>query len=1547
MVTLLDRQIKGYKLSEEIAQGGFGTVYRAFQSAVNREVAVKVINPHLANQPEFIRRFEAEAQIIARLEHPFIVPLHDYWRDPNGAYLVMRYLGGGSLADYIRKNGSLSIEEAINILSQITQALHVAHRNQIVHRDIKPSNLLLDEDGNGYLSDFGIAKDYATSQSITEPDSFIGSPEYLAPEQALSEPVTPQTDIYSLGIVLYEMLEGQHPFPKVDKITYIYKHLNDPIPDVTTLDAEISDSVNRVIQKATAKDPKHRYQTVVDMMQALREAAQLDVTPTSASLVELLTPREQEVMQLIIAGKTNREIADLLVLAESTVKSYINSIYRKLNVRSRVQAIARARYLDFVIQKPTVDVTTGHLPAPENPYKGLQAFNAADANNFYGRDKLINKLLSRLEESEEYQRFLAVVGPSGSGKSSVVKAGLIPALWRGDLAGSEKWYIADMLPGDRPLDELEVALYHVAGVQNLDLREQLERDERGLVRAADMLLPDDHSELLLVIDQFEEVFTLVEDENHRQHFLNLLCAAATNRRSRVRIIVTLRADYYDRPLQYPDFGDLIRDRVETVLPLNAEELAQAISEPANHQGVTFEDGLVSRIVSDVHYQPGALPLLQYALTELFERRTGRMLTLAAYQAIGGTGGALANRADEIYLELDEDGREMIRQLFLRLVTLGEGAEDTRRRVTQSELLELTDNRDLMNEVIDLYASSRLLSLDNDPTTRQPTVEVAHEAILREWDRLRQWLNQSRQDIRQERIIAHAANAWCENDRDTSYLLTGSRLDTAIQWHKQTELALTPLVKEFIEISVTQAEAQSEAEAQRKAREDALERRSQNVLRALVGVFALAAIIAIGLSVFAISSRNEAQENFLRAERIRLAAQAQIALDRGEDVRIPALLALRSLEIGYSPEADSALVASLSRVFSRQTYVGHTGDGTTAASFINNNNQVITASTDGTVRLWNTFSGEEVRRFTGHLGSVSWFVVLPDGSSMITNGNDGTIRLWDIRTGNELQSLLDGDIPIRYMALSPDGRLLAVSDQEFGLRVWELDGMTLHFELSGHTDLVNKLDFSDDGRMLVSASHDGTARLWSMETGEEIKRFEGHAAGVWTVTFSPDGQQLVTGSTDRTIRIWNIETGEEIQRLIGHGGAILDVEISPDGQIIASTSPDELEVYLWDASSGQQIRTLEGHTNSATALAFSSDGQYLLSGSLDSVPRLWVMQEETEPRIFAQTLDSIHANTIRAASLSHENRQLTTVSDNGVVRVWDVARQTVINDFVTIQIGEVSSAAISNMQQLLMIGTTDGHLELWDTETEELVREYVGHTGEITSVQFSQSSTVFVTGSNDHTAILWAIDAETPLMRFDAHDAPITDVAISHDHHLVITASEDGTVILWDSETGAEVRRYAGKDGLVISVALSPDGRYLLTGCDDNTAQLWDIESGEMLQQFVGHTGAVEFVRFSHDGKIAMTGSRDTTVRFWDVATGDTIRGFIGHNRRIRTLYQSSDSTFIVTGDESSAYLWRANLSDVIDLACEKIPSDLTPQERDLYQINDDYEICDVISVAEG
>ncbi|MFQ5923594.1 MAG: protein kinase, partial [Anaerolineales bacterium] len=621
MEDLRGQTIKGYKLQERIGAGGFGAVYRADQATVGREVAIKIILPGFTNHPDFIRRFEAEAQMVARLEHIHIAPLYDYWRDPQGAYLVMRYLRGGNLSGAL-KQGPFDLESAALVLDQICAALSLAHRNDIIHRDIKPENILLDEDRNAYLADFGIAKDVQlTDAALTDADSIVGSPDYIAPEQARKESVTPRTDIYSLGVVLYEMLTGEHPFPDLSAVERLFKHLNEPVPEIDTLDPNVSAAINEVIQRATAKDPEQRFTEAPMFASAFREAAGLSVSQVTRSLVELLTPREQEVLKLMIEGKSNREIADALTIEVSTVKWYGNQIFRKLNVRSRVQAIVKARELKLIVGGDGETVASGssriEIPEPENPYKGLRAFQVADERHFHGREELTRQLIKRLEADN---RFLAIVGPSGSGKSSLVNAGLTPALWRGELPGSERWFVVEMVPGSRPLDELEIALMRIAAQQSGSLMEQLARDAHGLERVAKLILPDDDSELLIVIDQFEELFTLVEAEEQRQHFLDLLETAVKEPRSRVRVVVTLRADFYDRPLQYPGFGALVQRRTETVLPLTAEELERAILRPATSVGVKFEEGLVASIAQEIHYQPGALPLMQFALTELFEKR---------------------------------------------------------------------------------------------------------------------------------------------------------------------------------------------------------------------------------------------------------------------------------------------------------------------------------------------------------------------------------------------------------------------------------------------------------------------------------------------------------------------------------------------------------------------------------------------------------------------------------------------------------------------------------------------------------------------------------------------------------------------------------------------------------------------------------------------------------------------------------------------------------------------------------------------------------------
>ena len=561
---LTGRPLRGYRLLEQVGEGAFGVVWRALDPELGREVAVKQIHPRLASDPGFVRRFEQEAQTIARLEHPHVVPLYDYWRDGSGAYLVMRWMRGGSLEDMLVR-GPLDPEGAVRVVDQVASALSLAHRLHTIHRDVKPANVLLDEEGNAYLSDFGIAEDLTDWREVIPP----GSLGYSSPEQLRGEVATPRSDIYGLGMVVQELLNGHGLAP------------------------EVAD----VVTRATADDPESRYGEAGDLAVALRNAFGLSV------------------------------------------------------------------------QRPSM----GSGADARNPYKGLQAFTEADVDDFFGRDVLVDRLIARLAEPVEGSTFLTVVGPSGSGKSSVVRAGLVPALRRGALPGSDRWFYAEMLPGAHPMEELEAALLRIAVDPPHSLLELLERDEEGLARIVGRLLPDQETELVLVVDQFEEVFTMVEEEDARDHFLRSLVAAVREPRARLRIVTTLRADFYDRPLSYPGLAELTRRRSETVVPLTPEELERAIGGPADRVGVVPERALIAEMVADVSDRSGALPLLQYALTELFDRRRDGALTLEAYREIDGISGALARRAEELCEASSGTEREAAKQLFLRLVTSGEGA----------------------------------------------------------------------------------------------------------------------------------------------------------------------------------------------------------------------------------------------------------------------------------------------------------------------------------------------------------------------------------------------------------------------------------------------------------------------------------------------------------------------------------------------------------------------------------------------------------------------------------------------------------------------------------------------------------------------------------------------------------------------------------------------------------------------------------------------------------------------------------------------------------
>ena len=1483
---LSGRSVHGFELSEKIGSGGFGVVYRAFQPSVKREVAVKIILPVYANNPNFIRRFEAEAHIVAHLEHPHIVPLYDYWREPNAAYLIMRLLRGGSLQDLLQER-RLPLAVVNNYLQQFGQGLVVAHRNGIIHRDIKPANVLLDEDGNAYLADFGIAKqpDWMIEGDKTETGVIVGSPAYLSPEQILSEPVKPQSDIYSLGVMLYEMLTGQKPFPGPTPVLYIQQHLNDVPPPISQFDG-LPVELDIVFTRATARDTENRYANVQELLSDFGAIAQ--GLPENGNVITLKT----------------------------------------------------------AVSAPALSTT--EISQLENPFKGLRSFTEADSENFYGRDTLIQDLLERMGERRDLSRFLAVVGPSGSGKSSVVKAGLIPALRRGALEQSDSWFITEMLPGPHPFEELEAALLRVAVNPPESLLNQLQEDERGLHRALLRVLPaDETTEFVLLIDQFEEVFTLVEDEAVRVSFLAALVTAVLDPRSRLRLLITLRADFTDRPLQYVDFGELLRQRSEFVLPLTPDELEQAIAQPVEKLGMQLEPKLLATIIRDVGDQPGMLPLLQYTMTELFEERQGATLTLQAYQESGGVTGALARRADEIYEGLDENGRNATSQLFLRLITLGEGVEDTRRRVRISELENLHPSSLILHN-LDLYGRYRLLTFDHDPVTREPTVEVAHEALLREWQRLRSWLDESRNDVRLQRLLAGFTAEWLAAGKENGFLLREARLDQFEGWQETTTLALTADEQAYLTASIEARQDRTAAEAARQQREletvrqladeqsqrAEIESRSARRLRWLATGLALLVLIAIGAAWLAVARGQEAQANYIDSERIRLATQAQNTLARGEDSELSMLLALRSLQLDYSTEADAALQSAVALGAPVQTYVGHTAD-IQQITFSADGKYLVSASSDGTVRFWDVQSGEELRQFTGHAGPVFLVELSPDGKYMLTSGNDGTNRLWDVNSEKELHQY-PGTFLASGIAFTSDSKRFAVAKPGI-LTVYDV----LSGEILSQFDIPemngSMIDFSPNDQLIALSfiEEGGGLTIWNIETGEEVQQYIGHDGWVGWVDFSPDSRYLLSTGQDGTARIWDAETGDELRRFEGHTDALFNGFFSPDGQTVITGSYDKT-ARVWDVMRGIELQQIRGHTD-FISVAYSPDGRYIATAGGDHVAKLWDINSDIEPKIRAD-FSKDHFQDQSAFSLSPDRRTILLGRVSGVVQLLD-AQSGHLRQEIKTSNNQVKVQVLSPDNQLLLVGDSDGLVSLWDVGSGEEVWTFVGHSGDIRDVAFLANGRFALTASDDGTARLINVASGEEVQQYIGHDGAVLSITPSTNGTQLLTGGADGTARLWEIESGEEVRQFTAHNGPVFATAFSADDTMILTGSADQSARVWQIEDRQSSQELIGHTEAVVQVAFSPDGKYFLTGSEDQTARLWDSMTGKEIHQYGGHVSPIFMAEFSEDGRHIFTADSKAAYEWLTTLDDLVALTCSQLSRDFSEQERRFYNISDNNPTC--------
>lgn len=1450
--------VRSYELEGLVGTGGFGAVYRARQASVAREVAIKIIWPAFANQPNFIRRFEAEAQLVAGLEHPHIVPVYDYWRDPEGAYIVMRYLRGGHLRE-MSKGRPLPLREVAHILEQLATALALAHRYGVVHRDIKPENILLDEQGNAYLADFGIAQILSSARSD---DDFMGmgSPAYAAPEQMMGGLVSSQSDIFSLGVVLFELLTGEHPYPHLEDLSMtqlLRVRTTEALPPLVSRRAELPRALNDVIQRATALDPKMRYPDALSLNYAFREALGTTASATAS--------------------------------------------------RSK---------------------TLGHELLP-NPYRGLRAFQESDAALFYGRESLVRRLLNRLWENEPYARFLAIVGPSGSGKSSAVQAGLVPALRQGALPNSENWFYAEFVPGNEPMKELANLINSLAVSPPDNLLERLLTDEHAFGDLLMSVMPDHQSDVFVLIDQFEEVFTLAADDKSAERFIHSLFWALTSENSRLRLVVTIRADFYDRPLLTPRIADLVRERTEVVVPLSLAELERVIVEPARNVGVQFDSALVSSIVAEVQEQPGALPLLQYALTELFEKREGDRITAQAYALIGGVRGALARRADEIFAHLDAAHQEAMRQLFLRLITLGEGTEDTRRRALLSEIIHVNDQTSsdyvaVMNSVVTTLGQARLLTFDRDPITRSPTVEVTHEAIIREWSRLRTWLEESRADVRLQRALHSLAQEWQSSGNDASFLLRGIRLQQYERWLQASSLGLTTHERTYLEASLAARAQLLHEESERAAREKRLEKRTFDQLRFIIAGLIVLVGGAVALTAFALNERQRAEaaaqvadENATLSRSIALASNAQTRL-ANHDGDLALVLALEANAVPNPPTEARSTLAQV--VLARGTAKRFTDSqaAVTGTAISADGTRIAASSTDANVRVWDSASGELIHTLSGHGGDVSSVAFSSDGAALVSASADFTAIVWNMADGT-LRLRLEGHSgPLTQAVFTPDDTRILTASNDGRVIVWDATSGERLNEFVEHGASVIALDIAADGEQVLSGSRDGRVLVWRLDGGEIIADLSASEGALNELDISADGQQALIAKSSSGIVLWDIASAAPLRSFVGAGQETRSIAFTPDGHYVIGGTLDG-EVQVWSADSGLLEDRLLGHRGEVLSVAVSADGRHAVSGSLDTTVRLWNISTAG-----LQAVQQAHTGRITELVTAASGQQYSV----GVDGLLQIERDdaTVLRSFTFTDLPLLSLAVRADEQQAL-IGGRDGILNLIDLTNGTVIASLDGHTGNVLQTAFLSDGTQALSSSQNGELILWNLADQLEVRRFDTGDrGAIYGFAVFADDSRVAVGAGDNTLQVFDITSGQRLLQLDGHSGSIYSVAVSPHGSTLVSAARDGLVIVWDAVSGAQQARVLLDGSAIWTVAFSTAGDAFAAGSANGMLAVYDSATGDNLQTYqaaetvfaLAFNRADTALVSGHDSGLLadwIVFDGGSAAAWARTHRYIRELTC--------------------------------
>jgi WD40 repeat protein len=1166
------------------------------------------------------------------------------------------------------------------------------------------------------------------------------------------------------------------------------------------------------------------------------------------------------------------------------------------------------------------------------PYRGLKAFTEEDRGLFFGREKFVPRLL----EAVQRHRFVAVVGPSGRGKSSVVHAGLFPLL-RAQRPPAATWDMASFAPTDQPFHALAAALIGMLEpelgetdriAEAKKLGDRLAAGEVALEAVVSRALAKSggSDRLLLVVDQFEELFNRT-GAAERERLVAMLLGAIE--RAPLTVLIALRASFYAHSMAS---SAALRGHFErasiTLEPMAREDMKRAVLEPARRVALEFERGLVERILDDVADEPGNLALLEFALTRLWDKRQGRTLTHAAYDEIKSAKGAIVQQAEAFLLGLGPTEQIQARRILTRL--WAPGGPDGRLGIRSRALVaELGEER---WPLIKALADARLVVTAADPASGLDTLELAHDALIHDWERFTAWLAEDREFLVWRAKLVERIADWEAGGRDEARLLHGAEIEQARGWREQRPDELAPAVTEFIRHSSGKRERDLVARVGRQR-------------RLLAGMAAGAALLVVlGAAALFQWRQVEAQRKMLDSRDLAAKALGQIWVDP----ELAMMIAVRAFDSTSTPEAQDALRKSLLESRVRAVMRGH-ANLLTSLALSPDGALLATASSDRTVRLWETASGKQVSQLGEDLAARQRLVFSPRGERLLAVGADGVARIWDrgelktksagppgavlatawiaaedaplvlsagpagsvrlwhAHSGAEAAQLLEQPGGIRQVAVSRDGRLIASGGQG-AVRLWDRRGKLLA-ELARPGLRVSTLAFSEDGAALAIGALDGSVRLWETLQRRRESVLGRHAASVAALAFSPNGGRLASAGEDNAVRVWNAADHALLHELRAHSDTVLHVAFSGDGHYLATAGIDSL-CAIWDVTTGVHVAELRGHTDVITGVAFAPDApsgeKMVVTISNDRTARVWAAVTSQDWTVLRG-----HIGAVDAVQFSPDGTHLLTAGGDDSPRLWDLSTRK--NERrLRGHSGSIMAAHYSPNGALAVTASRDDTARVWDTATGKPLAELAGHTDAVRDARFSPDGSRVATAANDGTARIWDARSGEPRGELRGHGDRVYSVMFSPDGRLVASASGDHTARIWDLVTGA-TRILSGHKASVRTAAFSPDGSLLATASDDGTARVWQVYTGQGVAELV-HRDAVRSVEFSRDGRSLLTVSWDGSARVWEAPGFKLRRAFVAHATKLSAAALSPDGTLLATSDwdaDAIVHVWNVATGELV------------------------------------